>query len=109
MNGAQASPHDGYRWAAAVSAAALALAPLDWPYGYYQILRLGVTAIAIWLVVQANTAQRAGWVVIGAILALCFNPIIPVHFERAIWWTLDWLAAVIFLWSAKTLPSQSNY
>lgn len=93
-----------FSWAAIACAAALALAPVHWPYGYYQFLRLAVTALAIWLVVAANRKQSTTWIIIGVILALLYNPIIPVYFKRATWLPIDLVAAVLYVAAAIKLP-----
>jgi hypothetical protein len=97
-----------FRWAALACACALALAPLHWPYGYYQLLRLVVTALAIWLCVAASRQQRTSWTVLGAGTALLFNPIIPVYLNREIWLPIDLATAVLCVVAAIKLPRTSN-
>lgn len=94
-----------FRWAALTCAAALALAPIHWPYGYYQFLRLAVTALAIWLVVATSRQHRATWTILGVGLALLYNPIIPVYLKRATWLPIDLVAAVLCVAAAIKLPS----
>src|SRR4051794_22522312 len=93
-----------FRWAALACAAALALAPIHWPYGYYQFLRLAVTALAIWLAVAASRQQSTAWTIFGVGLALLYNPIMPVYLKRATWLPIDLVAAVLCVAAAIKLP-----
>ena len=94
-----------FRWAALACAAALALAPMRWPYGYYQFLRLAVTALAIWLAVAASRQQRTAWTILGVGLAFLYNPIFPVFLKRATWLPIDLVTAALCVVAAIKLPS----
>lgn len=89
-----------------IAAGALALAPLDWPYAYYQLLRLGVTVVACWLGFEAHKASLAGWRNVGIVIAVLFNPILPIAFDRELWAWVDWAAAGVFAVGAFVLPGQ---
>jgi hypothetical protein len=82
-----------FSWTMLACGLALALAPLDWPYGYYQFLRLGVTAAAIWLAIIAERQQCRGWAIFGVGLALLFNPVFPVYLNRGGWLVIDLVVA----------------
>ena len=97
----------GFRWAALGCAAALALAPVHWPYGYYQLLRFAVTALGIWLAVAASRQHSTGWTILGIGLALLYNPIVPFYFERGTWLPID-LAAVALCVAAAIKPPVNN-
>lgn len=76
--------------------AVAAVAPL--PYGYYTLLRLVVAlgeGFLAWQVYQAKRAANAGVMTFG-LLALLFNPIVPVHLTREIWFFIDLGAAALF-------------
>lgn len=92
-----------FRWAAFACAVALALAPLHWPYGYYQLLRLAVAALGGWLVIGANRQQNTIWTITGAGLALLYNPMIPVYLKRATWAPIDLVAAALCVVAAIKL------
>lgn len=82
-----------------VPAATLIVALGDWPYGYYQLLRLVVCACAVVIVAleYRKSTSVTGWIIAFSGMALLFNPFAPVHFEREIWQVLDLMAATIFL------------
>lgn len=76
----------------------LLLALASWPYGYYTMLRLVVTACAVSLVVMDHQqgASRTHWTILLVGVALLFNPLIPVYLNREIWSVLDVLSSLIF-------------
>jgi len=76
----------------------LALGLIDrWPYGFYTVLRVVVCVSAVYLAVLARELRRFNWVWLMAILALLFNPLVPVRLPRAPWQIIDLIAAGIFL------------
>jgi len=75
----------------------LVLALADWPYGYYQFLRLAVFIAAGLSSWRSWKEGRPFWAVVLASLALLFNPFQPIHFRRDEWAWIDALAALIFL------------
>lgn len=69
-----------------------------WPYDYYTLLRVVVCAVAAsesyfaFQRAEANSAgrdkqQRRAWAF--ALLAVLFNPFVPVHLARATWNVID--------------------
>lgn len=69
----------------------LALAPM--PYGYYQLLRFAVCAAFIVLAYDARKTDRSAvyWIWLAA-LAVVYNPIARIHFERDVWAGLNLVA-----------------
>lgn len=81
-----------------VCAAALLLVALaDWPYGYYQFLRLAVCAAAAFCAWFAWRERQPLWVIGMVGLVLLFNPIHTVHFRRGEWALIDVVVALVFL------------
>jgi hypothetical protein len=81
-----------------VPAGMLAAAIGRWPYEYYMILRVMVFAaglLAAALIYQ-RSKQVTIWVGLFVIMAIVFNPIIPVHLRRGVWSILNVLGAGIF-------------
>lgn len=76
-----------------VSGVALLLALGDWPYAYYQLLRWLVCATAI----SGVLYLKGPWRVVMACMAVLFNPITPIHLDRALWKGLEVVAAFIVL------------
>ena len=80
-----------------IAAVLLFLALLDWPYGYYQLLRLVVTGSAGWVAYIAYHAKSQWLMIIFIIIALLFNPLIPVHLDRETWAGIDVLCGIGFV------------
>ena len=70
-----------------------------WPYGYYMLLRVIVSATA--LLLTGSIYQRAkvlavwGWLFL--VVAIIFNPIVPLQLTRGVWSVLNVLAAAFFV------------
>lgn len=81
----------------AVPAAMALLALLDMPYGYYQLLRLVVAVASAFI--AAAAWQRGSHVAVIAfgLLALIYNPVVPLHLKREIWEWVNIGTAAIFL------------
>ncbi len=75
----------------------VALAQL--PYGYYQFLRIVICIAATYLTYREYQLDDkiTIWAVIFALLAVLFNPIIPVHLKRDIWAVFNIICAIIFI------------
>ena len=69
------------------------------PYGYYTFTRI-VTCGASVLIAVAGMQERAvvqTWTILLLAIAVLFNPFIPIHLNRAVWFYLDLGAATAFL------------
>jgi len=82
-----------------VAATLLVVATARLPYGYYIFTRIVVCGIAGWIAIAAFQESAAGkaWAVAFALIAVLFNPIIPVHLHRSTWFYLDFGVASIFV------------
>ena len=86
-----------------ICAAMLLVAIAPMPYGYYILLRLvscGVFAYAAFIA-HERKLELLPW--IYGLLALLFNPIIKVHFDKEIWAFIDIAAAIILLISVPKI------
>lgn len=68
-----------------------------WPYGYYQILRWIVAGVALLIAYVAYHLEKQTWIWIMAIIAILFNPIVPIYLSKETWVLIDLIVAVIFL------------
>jgi len=71
--------------------------PTFWPYGYYVLLRWVVALSAIFLVWIAYNLKKTFWFFLMGIVAILFNPIIPIHLGKETWVIIDLIVAVFFL------------
>ncbi|UIY29687.1 hypothetical protein LZK73_01890 [Neorhizobium galegae] len=74
------------------------VAVLPLPYGYYSFLRLAITLSAAYLAWEAYREKDAfnGWALILSMVALLFNPLMPVYLDRGSWFVIDLAVAGIF-------------
>jgi hypothetical protein len=75
----------------------LLLALADLPIGYYTFLRIVVTIGAIAVVISEFENGINFWVVVFGLIAILFNPLIPVYLnDKDIWTPIDIIVAIIF-------------
>lgn len=79
-----------------IAAGALLLALIPWPYGFYTLLRIGITVASLVITILLWNAQRKVQAVLLAPVALLFNPIVPVYLDRETWMAIDVIMAVVF-------------
>ncbi|MBA4314675.1 MAG: hypothetical protein C0422_05010 [Alcaligenaceae bacterium] len=87
----------------------LFLGAVPLPYGYYTLLRLVACITFAWAAYVAleNKHSFLPWAY-GA-LALVFNPIFKVSFEKDIWIFIDVASAVFLLLSSKFVKAGSQH
>ncbi len=80
-----------------VGIAALLVATLPiWPYGFYVLLRLGISTVSLYgIYVLRDTGP--GNVIPLACITLLFNPVIPVYLPKVLWAAID-LGVACFFW-----------
>jgi hypothetical protein len=77
----------------------LVIATARLPYGYYTFTRIVTCGIAA-LIAAAGFFERAAvqvWSVLLILVAVLFNPVVPIHLNRSTWFYLDLLTAAIFM------------
>ena len=88
---------------AIVAALMLLVALAQWPYGYYQILRWVVCATAVFVVWCSYSWNKYWAIWFFALVAVLFNPLVPVHLSRQVWRPIDIVSALAFLVSIVAL------
>ncbi|ANM17172.1 hypothetical protein AMK06_CH02276 [Rhizobium sp. N541] len=97
-----------------VPAGALLLALLPLPYGYYILLRLVVASFSLYLSYRysGNAAKMTGWALAFLLVAVLWNPVVPIFLDRGSWFVLDLVAAVMFWYawhdSARSLVVETK-
>ena len=85
----------------AIPAVGSALFPLGalgpWPYGYYTLLRWVVCISALMVVYRASHVDRPWAVWTFGLVALLFNPLVPIYLSREIWAPIDVAVAILFV------------
>jgi len=96
-------------WVIVLAAIACFVAIADLPYGYYGFLRWAICGVAIVSAIQMHRMNRQGWVWIFGLIAILFNPLVPIHFEKSTWRIVDGAAGVAFLLTlCNTLKIQKS-
>jgi hypothetical protein len=73
------------------------------PYDYYIVLRWVTSAVALLCIYMAWRERRIVWMWLFGLIALVFNPAIPLHPSRRTWIPIDVAAATVVLLSAVVL------
>ena len=87
-----------FRGFALAAAGLCVLALADMPYGYYTVVRIVACGTAAYGAALAR--DDTPWCVALALLAVVFNPVLPVALGREAWAVVDVGAAVLFLAAA---------
>lgn len=83
-------------WIGLAVACACLGAIADWPYGYYQILRLAVTIYGSWMAMEMWMQERVSWAWAFGSIAILYNPIFKISLDRDTWVIANLVAAVFF-------------
>lgn len=105
--GGRIKPGFGFALARIVAALMLFWALDRHPYGYYILLRWVVCAVSAYTALLLSEADKKGWAWCFGIIAVLFNPLIPVHLNRALWALIDIGAAIAFLASFSIPKSRA--
>lgn len=73
------------------------------PYGYFILLRIVVCSICLYLAVYCYQNELTNWVWLLSIIAIVFNPIIPIHLNKELWMIIDIVTIIVFLFSFSHL------
>ena len=80
----------------------------DNPYGYYTLLRIVCCGIFAYLAVQTFALKMQGWSWVLGIIAVVYNPIIPIHLTREIWSVVNIVTIGIAVASIFVIPWRKN-
>jgi hypothetical protein len=83
-----------FLWLIAIGLLLVATARL--PYGYYTLLRIAICGFCGFIAYRAWHEDTRIWATAFGLIAVLFNPIIPVYFDRGIWFWLD-IGAAAFI------------
>lgn len=89
------------KWLSVITASLLLLAIPSglWPYGYYILLRWIVSISAGILIYKYYEQKIQSWMILFGIVAILFNPIAPIYLDKGIWVVIDFIVALLFLFS----------
>jgi len=74
----------------------LIIAIFDMPYGYYMFLRWAITFISGYLSMMIwDKYINLRWLTL--LITILFNPFIPIHLDKNLWFPIDLICSVIFI------------
>jgi len=85
----------------------LAVPPI-WPYGYYVFLRIFICGASAYLAYLSFDEHKEVWGLIFVVVAILFNPFIPIYLNKDIWVVIDVVVAATFLLSILCLKHDKN-
>ena len=87
-----------------ICAGLLFLGLADLPIGYYTILRIVVTIGSVAVVMTEFENGFNFWVIIFGLIAVIFNPLLPVYLNgKSVWMPIDIIVGIIFIIKSFTL------
>ncbi|MBL0247659.1 MAG: hypothetical protein IPQ28_08760 [Sphingobacteriales bacterium] len=90
-----------------ICAGLLFIGLLDLPIGYYTFLRIVVTIGSVAVVVTEYEKGFNFWVIAFGIIAIIFNPLIPIYLnDKSAWMPIDIIGGIIFLIKSFTLKQK---
>ncbi|NDA64534.1 MAG: hypothetical protein EBX50_21270 [Chitinophagia bacterium] len=90
-----------------ICAALLIIGMADLPIGYYTLLRIVVTIGAVAVFVTEFENGINFWVITFGLIAILFNPLIPVYLnDKSAWMPIDIIGGIIFVIKSFTLKQK---
>lgn len=81
---------------ALIVAEMLLFAATPLPYVYYQVLRWLTCGVGVFVAFEAYRCRKIWAVCIFGLIAILFNPIVPIHLSKEQWWLPDFVCALLF-------------
>jgi len=95
------------KWLCLISGGLLLLGiPTGWPYGYYILLRWVIFSSSIFVAYSFYNSKIPVWTFIFGVVAILFNPIVPIYLSKSTWVVLDFIGATIFFMGAYSKKSE---
>jgi hypothetical protein len=80
---------------------------MDLPIGYYTFLRIAITIGSVAVVVTELENGLNFWVITFGIIAIIFNPFIPIYLnDKSFWVPIDIFGGILFLVKSFTLKEK---
>jgi hypothetical protein len=92
-----------------ICATLLLLGIANLPIGYYTFLRIVVTISAVVIIVNEFENGINFWVIAFGLIAVLFNPLIPVYLgDKSAWMPIDLIAVILFGIKSFTLKNNKT-
>jgi hypothetical protein len=77
-------------------------------YDYYVLLRVATCAAGAYSGYLAAEQGKRPWAWTLGVIAVLFNPLVPVHLSRSAWQPIDLVTALLLLFSIRFVREQSK-
>lgn len=77
----------------------LLIAVLPMPYGYYMLVRIYICIFSAFVAYKASVEKLNGWMWTFIIIAILFNPIIPIYLMKGLWAIIDVITAMLIFFA----------
>lgn len=92
-----------------ICAGLLFIGLFDLPIGYYTLLRIVVTIGSVAVVVTEFENGFNFWVITFGLIAVLFNPLIPIYLnDKSAWMPIDIIAGILFIIKSLTIKTNKN-
>jgi hypothetical protein len=92
-----------------ICAGLLFICLIDLPIGYYTLLRIVVTIGSVAVVITEFENGLNIWVFSFGLMAILFNPLIPIYLnDKSAWMPIDIIAGILFIIKSLTIKSNKN-
>ena len=92
-----------------ICASLLLIGVMNLPIGYYTFLRIIVTIGAVDVIIKDFENGLNLWVISFGIIAILFNPIIPIYLNnKEVWIPIDVLCGLLFIIKFFSLAKKKN-
>lgn len=99
---------DGLKLSRLIACGLLLLSIASLPYGYYQFLRIAITIIAGINAFSVIEKENKLLLIIFLAIAILFNPIIPIHFDKDNWIPIDLILGIFFGVTAFVITNEKK-
>ena len=87
-----------------IAAGMLFLGAVSMPSGYYDLLRFVICGAGGFAAFQNYENDKQSWAIVFGIIALIFNPFIPLYiYDKFTWLIIDLISAILFLYNSRML------
>lgn len=90
-----------------ICAALLFIGLINLPIGYYTLLRIVVTIGSVAVIVKELKNGINVWVITFGLIAILFNPLIPIYLnDKSVWMPIDIISGIIFVIKSFTFKQK---
>lgn len=91
-----------------VTACLLFWAIASHPYDYYILVRWITFGVGLFCIFIAYGVNNNAWIFLFGLLALIFNPIIPLHLSKNVWHIIDIISGILLIVSVLFVREESE-